>query len=194
MENMTTEEKLTHFLEASIERATRQSTQIIDDYKKALDKLFEEHKTDSQRKADLQLRLGRDILERDMNKELSREQIQIKRDMAKKQDSLKEQLFQEVQELLEKYMASPDYKKLLLKQIKAASSFAGTDAIIIYINPSDADKLPELEQSAKIPLTISQASFIGGIRAVIESKNILIDNSFETQLKEAKESFTFFNK
>ena len=113
---MTTEEKLTHFLEASIERATRQSTQIIDDYKKALDKLFEEHKTDSQRKADLQLRLGRDILERDMNKELSREQIQIKRDMAKKQDSLKEQLFQEVQELLEKYMASPDYKKLLLKQ------------------------------------------------------------------------------
>ena len=129
-----------------------------------------------------------------MNKELSREQIQIKRDMAKKQDSLKEQLFQEVQELLEKYMASPDYKKLLLKQIKAASSFAGTDAIIIYINPSDADKLPELEQSAKIPLTISQASFIGGIRAVIESKNILIDNSFETQLKEAKESFTFFNK
>lgn len=148
---MTTEEKLTHFLEASIERATRQSTQIIDDYKKALDKLFEEHKTDSQRKADLQLRLGRDILERDMNKELSREQIQIKRDMAKKQDSLKEQLFQEVQELLEKYMASPDYKKLLLKQIKAASSFAGTDAIIIYINPSDADKLPELEQSAKIP-------------------------------------------
>ncbi len=91
-------------------------------------------------------------------------------------------------------MASPDYKKLLLKQIKAASSFAGTDAIIIYINPSDADKLPELEQSAKIPLTISQASFIGGIRAVIESKNILIDNSFETQLKEAKESFTFFNK
>ncbi len=117
MENMTTEEKLTHFLEASIERATRQSTQIIDDYKKALDKLFEEHKTDSQRKADLQLRLGRDILERDMNKELSREQIQIKRDMAKKQDSLKEQLFQEVQELLEKYMASPDYKKLLLKQI-----------------------------------------------------------------------------
>ena len=67
---MTTEEKLTHFLEASIERATRQSTQIIDDYKKALDKLFEEHKTDSQRKADLQLRLGRDILERDMNKEL----------------------------------------------------------------------------------------------------------------------------
>ena len=37
---MTTEEKLTHFLEASIERATRQSTQIIDDYKRFLEITF----------------------------------------------------------------------------------------------------------------------------------------------------------
>ena len=34
-------------------------------------------------------------------------------------------------------------KKLLLKQIKAASSFAGTDAIIIYINPSGEKKIAD---------------------------------------------------
>ena len=157
---MTTEEKLKHFLEASIESATNQSTQIIDDYSKALQILFEDHKIDAQRKAELQIRLGRESLEREMNKELFREQLRIKREMTK-------------------------------KQIKEAAHFAGTDDIMIYIDPSDADRLKELEDATKAHLTVSDTEFMGGTRAVIQSRNILIDNSFETKLKEAKEAFSF---
>ena len=77
---MTTDEKLKHFLEASIESATNQSTQLIDDYSKALDIIFADHKADTLRKAELQIRLGKESLEREMNKELFREQLLIKRE------------------------------------------------------------------------------------------------------------------
>lgn len=40
-------------------------------------------------------------------------------------------------------------------------------------------------------IRVSQYPFSGGTRAVIASKNILIDNSFETKLKEAGENFQF---
>ena len=188
---MTTEEKLKHFLEASIESATNQSTQIIDDYSKALQILFEDHKIDAQRKAELQIRLGRESLEREMNKELFREQLRIKREMTKKQTALKSMLFSEIEEHLVEYMTTKEYQELLIRQIKEAAHFAGTDDIMIYIDPSDADRLKELEDATKAHLTVSDTEFMGGTRAVIQSRNILIDNLFETKLKEAKEAFSF---
>lgn len=191
---MTTDEKLKHFLEASIESATNQSTQLIDDYTEALEKIFEEHTTDMQRKANLQLQLGKDSLEREINKELSREQIQIKREATKKQLNFKDMLFHEVANLLEEYMATPDYLQLLTKQIQEAVAYAGEDEITIYIDPADASELYHLETATHTHLTVSETGFMGGTRAVIQSRNILIDNSFETQLKEAKEAFTFTNK
>lgn len=191
---MTTEEKLKHFLEASIENATTQSTKLIDDYTEALEKIFEDHKLDVQRKADLQLRLGKDSLEREINKELSREQIRIKRETSKKLEEWKDMLFHEVQDLLEEYMATPDYQQLLIRQIKEAAAFAGKDEIIIYIDPADSSEIYSLEAATHTHLTVSETSFMGGTRAIIKSRNLLIDNSFETQLKEAKEAFTFINK
>ncbi len=191
---MTTEEKLKHFLEASIESATNQSTQLIDDYTEALNKIFEDHKADMTRKTDLQIRLGKDSLEREMNKELSREQIRIKRETTKKQTELKDMLFNEVKDLLEEYMSTPEYQELLIRQIKEAAAFAGKDEIVIYIDPADSSELYSLETATHTHLTVSETGFMGGTRAVIKSRNILIDNSFETQLKEAKEAFTFINK
>lgn len=191
---MTTDEKLKHFLEASIESATNKSTQLIDDYSEALNKIFEEHKADADRKAALQIRLGTDSLEREKNKELSKEQIKIKKEISKRQQELKEELFVEVRDLLEKFMATRSYQELLVKQIKAAKSYAKDEEIIIYIDPADSSALSSLETASGTHLTVSEYSFFGGTRAVILSRNILIDNSFETKLKEAKEAFAFINK
>lgn len=191
---MTTEEKLKHFLEASIESATNQSTKLIDDYTEALNKIFEEHKADMERKTALQIQLGRDSLEREINKELSREQIQIKRESTKKQTELKDMFFNEVRDLLEEYMSTPAYQQLLIRQIREAAAFAGEDQIVIYIDPADSSELYSLETATHTHLVVSETSFMGGTRAIIKSRNILIDNSFETQLKEAKEAFTFMNK
>lgn len=191
---MTIEEKLQHFLDISVAGATKKSTAMLTDYKNALQTIFEDHKKAEIQKAELQVKLGIASLEHDKNKALSKEQIQLKKKTSQLQEDLKETLFQEVKDLLEQYIVTSDYDRLLVKQIQEAKSFAGTEKIIIYIDPADSKKLLRLEAATKVHLTVSEYSFMGGTRAIIQSRNILIDNSFETKFKELKESFTFNNK
>lgn len=191
---MTIEEKLKHFLDVSVEGATKKSAMMIDDHTKALDQMFEQHKTDAVRKAELQLKLGMDSLEHDKNKELSKEQIRIKKETSYLQEDLKEKIFTEVKDLLEEYRSTKDYQQLLIKQIKKAKEFAGKEEIAIYIDPSDSECLLSLQSVTDVSLTVSEYSFMGGTKALIRSKNIVIDNSFETRFNELKEAFTFINK
>ena len=191
---MTTEEKLKHFMDVSIQSATSKSSKMIDDYTNGLNKVFEDHKINAVRKADLQIKIGTDSLQKEKNKELSKEQIKIKKEMSKIHEQRKNELFTEVRKLLEQFMTTGEYQDLLVKQIKEAKEFARNEAITIYIDPADFNFLTSLETATNCPITVSENSFLGGTRAVIPSKNILIDNSFETKLKEKKEAFTFINK
>lgn len=191
---MTTDEKLKYFLDVSVESATKKSTTMLSDYKEALHQIFEQHKKDITNKAELQVKLGIASLEHDKNKTLAKEQIRIKKETSQLQEDLKEALFSEVKELLEQYKLTPDYLQLLLQQIQAAKEFAGSEEILVYLDPEDAKKQSYLEEVTQTQLTISEYGFMGGTRAIIPSRNILIDHSFETKFNELKESFTFMNK
>ena len=70
-------------------------------------------------------------------------------------------------------------------------TFAGNDKLTLYLDPSDEAHKASLEQKLSVTLTISAMPFLGGVRAVIPEKNILIDNSFETLLNEERENFIF---
>lgn len=178
-------------MQASMEAAGNQGNDMIEEYKAQLQKIYEDHKSNAQKKAALQIKMETDSLERSMHKDLSKEQIQIKRELSQKQAELKEKLFDEVQNLLQQYRATPAYKDLLIKQIKAAKNIAQNEKITIYLDPADASDLADLVVKTGIELTVSEYSFLGGTRAVIHSKNILIDNSFESKLSEEKDTFTF---
>ena len=188
---MTTEEKLEHFQEASLQRAKEDSIGMISEYKSSLKKLEDEHIADKKRQADLQLRTEAISLKRAKNMTLSKERLEIKRHIIKKHNELKEKLFAEVKIKLEEYMDSPAYQDLLVRQIRDILKFAGNDKVTIYIDPADSSKLPSLSAAVNTTLTLSQYSFMGGTRAVVENRHILIDNSFATKLEEEKAAFTF---
>lgn len=171
--------------------ARNKSNVLLDEYNSSLEKIFEEHKEHKLRQAQLEIKTEAESLERSKNKELSKQNLHIKRKITRKQDELKDKLFVEVRNLLADYMATPEYNELLIKQIKAAKQFANDLDVIIYIDPADSKRLSSLELAANASLTVSEYSFSGGTRAVIPAKNILIDNSFETKLLEAKENFSF---
>ena len=61
----------------------------------------------------------------------------------------------------------------------------------IYINPSDEPRQAALEAATGTRLTLSSEDFIGGTRAVIRDRNILIDNSFYTLLRNEYDRFIF---
>lgn len=189
---MTTEEKLKHFLDTCMEDARDRSARMLDEYMSALEKTFEEHQEDARRRAEMQIRLESEKMERELNKQLSIEHISIKRTLSHKQEELKEKLFIEVKDMLANFMETPEYYQLLEDQIQQAITFAGDDNIVIYLDPADESKARELALAHnKTQLLISEYSFSGGTRAVIPSRHILIDNSFQTKLAEAKENFHF---
>ncbi|WP_186423985.1 V-type ATP synthase subunit E [Lacrimispora celerecrescens] len=188
---MTTEEKLQHFLGFCMEDARTRSAKMLDEYTAALEQTFLEHQEDAKRRAEHQVALESERIEREINKKLSLEQIGMKRIFGKKQDELKDKLFSELRDKLSTFMESPEYTKLLEKQIREAKALAGKEFITIYIDPADEDKINELAISGGSDIQVSEYSFLGGTRAVIPSRHILIDNSFQTKLAEAKHDFRF---
>ncbi len=189
---MTTEEKLQHFLDTCMEDARTRSGRMLDEYMSALEQSFQEHKEEAERRADMQLRQETEKIQREINKQLSIEQLDIKRALGQKQEELKDKLFVELRDMLANFLETPEYQKLLERQITHAVELAGTDPVIIYLDPADEDKLNRLAlHHGSARLQVSEYSFLGGCRAVIPNRHILIDNSFQTKLAEAKENFHF---
>lgn len=125
------------------------------------------------------------------NKRLAINQIGLKRTYSQKQEELQGRIFSELRDRLARFMETPAYETLLKEQIRKARDFAQGEEIHIYIDPADQEKQNLLSMETGCDIRVSQYPFSGGTRAVIASKNILIDNSFETKLKEAGENFQF---
>ena len=191
---MTTDEKLKHFLDTSMEDAKNQSEAMINEYTAALDKLFEEHKSETTRRMELRLKTEKERQSREKNKELALKQIAIRHEITDKSEELTNMIFVEVEDMLEKFMQTPDYEKLLIKQIKEALDFAAGEPMTIYIDPSDASLQAALELATGAQIKLSSDTFKGGTRAIISSRSILIDNSFEQKLQEARNGFTLAGK
>ena len=100
-------------------------------------------------------------------------------------------VFEEAMQLVNDYMKTKAYDDFLVKCIRKAERFAGDDPVVIYINPSDEKKRTELEKETGAKLTVSAEDFIGGVRAVIRSRNILMDHSFKTQIQDEYDKFLF---
>lgn len=188
---MTTDDKLQYFLTICMEDAQGKSEHLLKQYSSSLEKNLEEHKREASHAAHLQVQGEKEKLQHKMNKELALGQMNMKRRLSRRHDELKEKLFAEVLDLLNCYRETSKYMELLKHQIQEAAEFAGEEQMVVYLDPEDADKLPQFEPKTTMEIQVSQYSFGGGIRAVIPSRHILIDQSFATKLAEAKESFRF---
>lgn len=188
---MTTEEKLNKFLETSINDARKQSSDILMKYTAALEAELSDYKKSIDNQTEEKIKSETCKIKVLTNRELAHKQLELKRQISKKQEQLTDKLFIGVKNKLAAFMSTPAYHQLLIQQIKNALAFADNDEIAIYIDPDDESELSSLRNSIGIPISVSEYSFFGGTRAVIRSKNILIDNSFETKLKEIRENFTF---
>ena len=186
---MTTEEKLQHFTMYAMEEARNKSNTMLREYTDALEKIFQEHKEKKKRQADLEIKTETARLVSENNKRASEAQIEIRRMLSKRQAELKDKLFVEVKDMLARFAETREYHQMLVRQFREAMEFAGGEEIILYIDPSDAQIQYSIEAEIGAPVTVSTYSFQGGTRAVLPARNILIDNSFETKIAEAKEHF-----
>ena len=188
---MTLEEKISHLQATSMEQARSEGNAIIDSHREALEKIFEDHKAEAVRQAETRVKSEITSAKLSLNQAAAKSQLEIKRRQGKVQQELKDKIFAEVLELAEAYMKTEAYDTFLEECIRRAVQFAGADPVVIYINPSDEGKKADLEAATGASLTVSAEDFTGGVRAVIRSRNILIDNSFKTQLRNEYDKFLF---
>ena len=188
---MTIDEKLSHFYDVTIEDAQAKAAGILEEHRKALAQMTEKHKADSQENAQVQIKAETANARREINKALSAEQLTIKRDWTKKQNELKEKLFAEVKTQMENFRNTPDYPAYLESKIKEALDFAEQDKINIDLSPEDSALLPDLVERTKAFITVSAEDFLGGVKATIPHKNILIDHSFAGNFQAVYKEFKF---
>ena len=188
---MTIDEKLQHFYEVSLEEAREDAAQAIQEHKRLLSEKLEEHRQLSRQNAEAEVKAETEHVRREVNKALSAEQITLKRDWSKKQEELKEALFGEVSTKIRDFMSTSEYETYLCRKIKEAQDFAENDESHIFLSSTDRERLDALIQKTGISLQVSEEDFIGGIRAEIPHKNILIDNSFAANLDAMRKEFKF---
>jgi vacuolar-type H+-ATPase subunit E/Vma4 len=188
---VTIEEKIKHLQSVAMEEARMQGDEIITQHKRALEHIYESHKSEIIRQSDLRVKSETVSARQQLNTATSKGQIKLRRELSKVQISLKNQLFQEVTHKINEYMKTEEYKKLLVSYIVKAAKFADRRALTIYINKTDEDKLFYLQEHTGMSILIGKEDFIGGVRAVIPERNILIDHSFRSALEKEYEDFVF---
>lgn len=188
---MTLDEKLDLFYKSAIEDATRQSAAMVEEYRKTLEQSFETQMTEESARAQERLHRESEALNREKNKRVSAENLILKQAVTQKTLAYETIIFEKIKEKLTQYMKTPAYLELLKKQLESAIDYAKGNELLLYINQSDQNRKQLLESLFRHEVVLSPEDFIGGTRAVIPSRNLLIDNSFSTKLAEEKDSFVF---
>lgn len=188
---MSIEEKLQHFYDTVVTETQKEADETISQHRQQLKEELEEHKKQKLQESEEVLKTETEQAHREMNRALSTEHLSLKRNWNKEQNHLKEELFLKVKGRLKDFMATPEYEEYLCKKIREAKAFAGEDEIRIYLSSSDASRAAALSAKTGLELEVSEDDFLGGIQAVIPSKNILIDNSFLEAYHNQKEDFSF---
>ena len=141
---MTIEEKLQHFYTASIDSAMQEAQQVQTQHQEALDKIFQEHKETKERQIQSHIQAETDNLKREINKTVSARQLEYRRLLSDKTEEIKQQLFHDVAERLAQFRSTPEYLEYLSQRIQEACDFAGEDALVVYLDPADQNRIPEL--------------------------------------------------
>ena len=162
-----------------MEEARAEGNAIMKQHEDALLGVFDQHRAEILRQSETRVKAESVNAQQQLIMAMSKAQLELKRELSKTQKELKKELFEEVREVVQEYMKTEEYTRLLIAYIEKAAKFADGASMTIYINPTDEDKKEYLED------------FIGGVRAVIHEKNILIDHAFKGAIEGEYRKFVF---
>lgn len=186
---MNEKERIKHIQDVVMEEARSQGNEIISKHQEALDEIFETHKEEALRQQKVRIRAEQHAAKREVKTAISKRQLSLKRELNKVKTELKAELFEEVKALLVEYKKTEAYQDLLLSYVEEAVKYADGQPVSIFITASDQDKKEYLEKRTGLTFIISEDDFLGGIKAILPSKNILMDHSFLSSMEKLEEEF-----
>ena len=120
----------------------------------------------------------------------AKKELGIRRELYKKRQTIRNEVFAEAEQKLLDFTKSEDYKEYLRKQAEKALEVLGEDGCTVYISPADEDKkdiILGILKSAEIKT--DNHITIGGLRAYSRKMGITADCTLDTALEDQSEWF-----
>lgn len=183
-------EKLDIFFRSAIGAANEESEAILGEQTRIYEESLAEYEKMRQAQFETEERLMQKRIGKEMNRAVSEAVLQQKKEYHDRIEQCRNELFALVEEKLRAYRGTDEYRALLVKKINAAKELAKGQECTICLDAGDAPLLQELTQRAGCSLTVGKENFGGGIRAVIPSKNLLMDETLDRKLEEQRETYS----
>lgn len=126
------------------------------------------------------------------NKELIAYESESKKKLMAKRRDIIESVFASVRNELYQYRNTPEYISYLADNIKKVIDTDPDSTIYLIKDDMKLSSEINAKLSAALLYKESEENFIGGFRAYLNRKNIIIDNSFLTKLNAEKDKFNPF--
>ncbi len=186
---MNIEEKLELFDELCTEQAKKEYAQMMQAYRESLEEILAKHKEIKTNDTGTRLRGEEKILQRDFNKEFSLRQTHWRQAIEKKQNELRQELFDRVLRRLLEVKKTDKYYDYLCRKTEMIIRYAEEEPFELYMDASDLELMSKLEKKYSVSIRVSSQNIYGGIQGIIPSRNLLIDESFYTHIEEEKDTF-----
>lgn len=173
-------EKLKKFEEACIEMANNDKQNLTKELNEKANNRIEKEVAIFKQKLENKLNKEKIRLEKDYNKKIIDLNFSAKKELLNEYNYEIDELFNCCKQKLIEFTNTEEYKKVLNNMfLEAMKNLEDKKDLTIYIVKNDKDKI---DFSAYGKLEILEDSYIGGVK--LQSKNILVDNTILTNLKE----------
>ncbi|MBD5555127.1 MAG: hypothetical protein HDQ95_07250 [Roseburia sp.] len=188
-------EKLDIFFRSAIGAANEESEAILGEQTRIYEESLAEYEKMRQERFEAEERLMHKRIEKEMNRAVSEAILQQKKEYHDRAEQHREELFALVEEKLRAFRRTNEYRKLLVKKINEAKELAEGQECMISLDAEDGPLWQELAHESPAlqngcSFTVSKESFGGGIRAMIPSKNLLMDETLNGKLEEQREAYS----
>ena len=188
---MTTEQKLELFVQTAINNVKQQREQLLAEYEEQLKADFAKQKEEYRISANATFLRKQEKARLEINRRLSDDMNHQKSELANKTNQLTIEIFEDVIKELNSYRATTKYVTYLEQTIAKILALADGSPVSFSIDAKDSELLNLLTTKTGITPSISKRPLLGGVIAKLPDKNLLIDESFQTKLNEAKAQFIF---
>ncbi len=187
---MNVKEKINVFSQLAIKEAEGKRDDMMAQINDEFEAACREYERDARKAAESDIREQQFRLEKKKHKEILAAKADVKKSIYELQSQLIDELFSKVEMNLGIYVETEDYVKGLLNDIRKLS-LKYRSAIELYVCARDTVHAEKIKELPNITI-MTDDSLIGGFRAVIPDKGLLVDCSYSSRLDSLKTNFGGF--
>lgn len=183
--------KLRRFSRAVYDVAEKQVEDIVSQAKNIHDQQILEASRQGKELMEEKVRTGSADIKGKYVRLSAAEELESKRRILRHREALSEKVFENVKKQLEDFRNSDKYPEYLLKLVREIKSDSASGKGVIFISPAD-EKFREMilkEAGPGFTAELKRSVKMGGISAVCDNSNTLLDKTIDGAFQEQKELF-----